>query len=189
LSSVVFLRGVNVGGHKAFRPSVLVRDLASLRVASIGAAGTFVVRAHASPGEVRAGFLRHLPFEALVIVCPARDLVDLVRADPFSAPSLRAVDGQYVSVLETRPRRLPALPFHAPAGKDWQVGVVAVHGRFVASVLRRVGGRLLYPNEVVEKRLGIAATTRGWPTVLKVHDALQADAESSRSGSGARRRT
>ncbi len=110
------------------------------------------------------------------MVCPARALTDLVRADPFSAPPLRSADGQFISVLETRPRRLPTLPHHAPAGKDWQVGVMAVHGCFVASVLRRVGRRLLYPNEVVEKHFGVAATTRGWPTVLRIHDTLRADA-------------
>ena len=41
---VVFLRGVNVGGHKAFRPSVVAKDLAEFDVVNVGAAGTFVVR-------------------------------------------------------------------------------------------------------------------------------------------------
>ena len=44
MALVVFLRGVNVGGHKAFQPTVLARALAALDVKSIGAAGTFVVR-------------------------------------------------------------------------------------------------------------------------------------------------
>ena len=121
------------------------------------------------------------------MVCPARELTDLVMADPFSAPSLHDTDGQFISVLETRPRRLPPLPLFAPAGQDWQVGVMAVHGRFVVSVLRRVGRRLLYPNEVVERHFGVAATTRGWQTVLSVCRALvtdggrQKDREKSRS--------
>jgi hypothetical protein len=41
---VVFFRGVNVGGHKAFRPSVIAKDLAEFDVVNVGAAGTFVVR-------------------------------------------------------------------------------------------------------------------------------------------------
>ncbi len=36
---VVFLRGVNVGGHKAFRPSVVAKDLAEFDVVNVGAAG------------------------------------------------------------------------------------------------------------------------------------------------------
>src|SRR6185295_12228721 len=44
MAVVVFLRGVNVGGHRRLRPSVLAKELERLDVVSIGAAGTFVVR-------------------------------------------------------------------------------------------------------------------------------------------------
>jgi len=40
MASVVFLRGVNVGGHKTFRPSVLAKELTHLGLVNIGAAGT-----------------------------------------------------------------------------------------------------------------------------------------------------
>ena len=41
MALVVFLKGVNVGGHRTFRPSVLASRLAKLDVVNIGAAGTF----------------------------------------------------------------------------------------------------------------------------------------------------
>lgn len=173
MSSVVFMRGVNVGGHKAFRPSVLARQLAPLRVVSVGAAGTFVLHADVDETEIRSAFLKHLPFDAQLMICPARDVIDLVDLDPFSDEASRKADGQFISVLEIRPRTRPRLPLYVPEGRDWQVGVTAVHGRFVATLLRRVGRTLLYPNEVVEKRLGVAATTRGWQTILKVRQALR----------------
>ncbi|MBI3694456.1 MAG: hypothetical protein HY238_06415, partial [Acidobacteria bacterium] len=44
MALVVFMRGVNVGGHKAFQPSVLARELAAFDVVNVGAAGTFVIR-------------------------------------------------------------------------------------------------------------------------------------------------
>ena len=44
MSLVVFLRGVNVGGHRTFRPSILARELSAYGVLNVGAAGTFVVR-------------------------------------------------------------------------------------------------------------------------------------------------
>jgi hypothetical protein len=109
------------------------------------------------------------------MVCGAQDVKALVNADPFSAPALHAADGQYISVLVTRPRRIPPLPLRAPAGPDWQVGVVAVQGRFALSVLRRTGQRLVYPNEVVERHFGVRATTRGWQTVLKVCQVLDTE--------------
>ena len=44
MALIVFLRGVNVGGHRTFRPSTLARELSDYDVVSVGAAGTFVVR-------------------------------------------------------------------------------------------------------------------------------------------------
>ena len=43
MALVVFLRGVNVGGHRTFRPTVLAKQLKHLGAVNIGAAGTFVV--------------------------------------------------------------------------------------------------------------------------------------------------
>lgn len=64
MASVVFLRGVNVGGHKAFQPSAVARDLADLDVVNIGAAGTFVVRkpvGHRGSARSSAGGWRSTP--------------------------------------------------------------------------------------------------------------------------------
>ena len=44
MALVVLLRGINVGGHRAFRPKLLAGDLGRFDVVNIGAAGTFVVR-------------------------------------------------------------------------------------------------------------------------------------------------
>ena len=48
MSLVVFLRGVNVGGHKRFRPAALAKELVHLDAVNIGAAGTFVIRRRVS---------------------------------------------------------------------------------------------------------------------------------------------
>jgi uncharacterized protein (DUF1697 family) len=179
LPAVVFLRGVNVGGHKAFRPSVLAGQLAPLDVVSVGAAGTFVVHGAAAKSAIRSAFQKRLPFDAHLMICTARDVIGLIESDPFSDGDSRKADGQFISVLESRPRTRLPLPLHVPEGSDWQVGVTAIHGCFVASLFRRVGKNFLYPNEVVEKRLGVAATTRGWPTILKLGEILRAESAPS----------
>ncbi len=175
MSLVVFLRGVNVGGHKAFQPSVLARKLRGLDVKSIGAAGTFIVRGKVGERTARAEFLKHLPFDAHVMICTARELVDLVCNDPFDDRALDQDIKRFISVLERRPRVMPDLPIHAPEGKDWQVAVIAVRGPFAVSFLRRTGKTLVYPNEVIEKQLDVAATTRSWSTILNVRQALESD--------------
>ena len=176
MSLVVFLRGVNVGGHKAFRPSVLAGKLGGLDVQSLGSAGTFIVRGHVTERAARAAFLKHLPFEAHVMLCQGRDVVELVDEDPLRDQARDKDVTRFVSVLAQRPRALPPLPIYAPEGPgraDWQVAVMAVRGRFAVSLRRPRGKTFIYPNEVVEKRLGVAATTRNWSTMRALHAALQ----------------
>ena len=54
MALVVLLRGVNVGGHRTFRPAALARELSHLGIVNIGAAGTFVVRQPVSQATLRA---------------------------------------------------------------------------------------------------------------------------------------
>jgi hypothetical protein len=42
MALIVFLRGVDVGGHRTFRPSILARELSDHDVVNVGAAGTFI---------------------------------------------------------------------------------------------------------------------------------------------------
>jgi len=64
MAAVVFLRGVNVGGHRTFRPTVLARELSDYEVVNIGATGTFVIWKPGCVARFRAELLRKLPFEA-----------------------------------------------------------------------------------------------------------------------------
>lgn len=61
MALVVFLRGVNVGGHRTFRPSLLAKELSDLDLVNIGAAGTFVVRNRISQVTLRAEIAKRLP--------------------------------------------------------------------------------------------------------------------------------
>ncbi len=173
MSSVVFLRGVNVGGHKAFRPKALAEALANFEVVNVGAAGTFVVRKRASEAILRAELLRRLPFEAELMICRAKEVLDLARAEPFPDESEPKDVTRYVSVLAQRPPVVPPRPILHPAGDDWQVKVIAVRGRFALSLHRRLGRTTAYPNEVVEKRLGVSATTRNWNTIASICKILE----------------
>jgi uncharacterized protein (DUF1697 family) len=172
MALVVFLRGVNVGGHKTLRPSVLASKLKAFDVTSVGAAGTFIVRRAPTAAAARDAFRKHLPFDATMMVCTAAELAELVRADPLRAHPLGAGLTGYVSVLERRPSRSAKLPIRQPDGEGWQVALIALRGRFAVSLHRRQGRTLVYPNEVVERRLGLAATTRNWSTILKLHAGL-----------------
>jgi uncharacterized protein (DUF1697 family) len=181
MPTVVFLRGVNVGGHKKFQPSVLAKELTDFDMVNVGAAGTFVVRKAVSQTALRAELLRRLPFKAELMICSIREVLHLVDIDwttfdtQITTVSSDNDMKRYVSVLGKRPRKLPSLPISQPAGDQWQVKIVAGVGKFALSIWRRQGKRLVYPNEVVEKNFGLAATTRNWNTIEAILQILRAE--------------
>jgi hypothetical protein len=130
MALVVFLRGVNVGGHKTFQPSVLAKDLAEYDVVNVGAAGTFVVRKPISQAKLRAELLRRLPFEPQIMICSGHDVIDLVSMDPFAGGPAGPDIVRFMSVLAKRPQVPPGIPISLPAGDDWLVKIIAVRGRF-----------------------------------------------------------
>ena len=77
---------------------------------------------------------------------------------------------RFLTVLQKPLRKRPALPIEAPAGRDWEVRILAIQGPFVLSLWRRMGKGVLYPNEVVEKTFGIPATTRNWNTISAIRE-------------------
>src|SRR6266566_2943016 len=109
MALVVFLKGVNVGGHKLFRPSVLARELVKYDVVNVGAAGTFVVMKPISQAKLRVELLRRLPFEAEVMICSAREVIGLASGEPFAGQPSGPDVVRFVSVLAKRPRVLPTL--------------------------------------------------------------------------------
>src|SRR5271170_889517 len=137
MALVVFFRGINVGGHRAFRPSVLAKELAIYDAVNVGAAGTFVVR---KPG-LRAKFLaelrRKLPFEAAIAFCDGRDLIRLETDNPFGTEPPPADVVQFVSILAEAGRRGVSLPIALPEDGEWMVRIIGSQNRLVYGMYRR----------------------------------------------------
>ena len=169
---VVFLKGTNVGGHRRFRPSELVKALKYLDVVSIGAAGTFVVRGPATRTKLRAEIARRLPFDAEMMICDGRELLRLADSDPFARERATRDVIQFVSILSKRCASPPKIPFSIPATGEWGVRVVACHDRFVLGVHRRQMKAIGQLGQL-QKMFGTVATTRSWTTILAVAKVLQ----------------
>lgn len=99
MALVVFLRGINVGGHRRFRPSLLAGELRDYDLVNIGAAGTLVVRKPGSRSRFRAELLRKLPFEAGIVLCNGSDLIRLETENPFGSEPSRPDIVRFVSIL------------------------------------------------------------------------------------------
>jgi len=172
MASVVFLKGVNVGGHRTFRPSVLAKRLAKLGVVNLGAAGTFVVRKPISQVELRVELRRHVPFETEVMICSGNDLIRLASEESFAGEPCGPDMVRFVGVLGKRPRVLPELPLSLPPGEDWLVRVVAIRGRFAFGLYRRTMRTIALLNQL-EKRLGTSITNRSWSTFSSLFQILK----------------
>ena len=167
MAFVVFLRGVNVGGHRTFRPSILARELSGYDVVNVGAAGTFVVRKPGSRAKFRTALLRKLPFEAEIVLCEGRDLMRLETENPFgSQPSLPDVV-RFVSILSKAGGVRASLPVTFPADGEWLVRVIASEGQFVFGVYRRHMKTIGYLGQI-DKLYGVPATTRNWNTIIAI---------------------
>src|ERR1700716_3065356 len=110
MALVVFLRGVNVGGHRTFRPSILAQEMSDYDVVNVGAAGTFVVRKPGSRAKFRTALLRKLPFAAEVVLCDGRDLMRLETQNPFPAATAASDVVRFVSILSKAGNVRASLP-------------------------------------------------------------------------------
>lgn len=172
MALVVLLRGVNVGGHKTFRPSALAKDLHHFDIVNIGAAGTFVVRAPVGRTQLRAELARRLPFETEAVICDGTDLVRLASGDPFAGEPSGKQYYPFVSVLAKR-RKAPApLPFIVPAEGEWGMKVLGCQDQFVYGICRREMKAIGYIARI-EKMFGVPATTRTWSTIQTIARALK----------------
>ena len=172
MALVVFLRGVNVGGHRTFRPSILARELSGYDVVNVGAAGTFVVRKPVvrtaeSRAKFRTALLRKLPFEAEIVLCDGRDLMRLETENPFGTQPSPPDVVRFVSILSKAGGVRASLPVRFPSDGEWLVRVIASQGQFVFGEYRRHMKTIGYLGQV-DKLYGVPATTRNWNTITAI---------------------
>src|SRR3989442_1193858 len=164
---VVLLRGVNVGGHRTFRPSTLAERLKHLDVVNIGAAGTFVIRRPVTRAKLRAELARGLPFEAEIMICQGREIVRLMSQNHFADQPVRPDIVRFVSLLAKRPRSAPSTPMSLPSSGKWLLKILARDNRFVFGVYRRHIKVISYLG-TFERLFGVPVTTRNWNTITAI---------------------
>ncbi len=171
MALVVLLRGVNVGGHRTFRPSTLANELKHLGTVNIGAAGTFVVRKPITRAQLRAEFARRLPFDAEIAICQGREIARLIANDPFSDQPVRSGIVRFVSVLSRRSRSAPSTPMSFPSSGRWLLKILARDDRFVVGVYRRQMKVISYLARL-DRLFGVPVTTRNWNTLTAIAQVL-----------------
>ena len=171
---VAFLRAINVAGHAKVKKDDLKRAFTTAGCRDVQ---TYIQSGNviygASAGE-QAGLTRKIQAklnplvggEAIVIFRTLRHLERLVKANPFAAIDAGSAVKLYVALLAGRPGRWPALPLEEPkealrAFSRKKNDVFIVSGR-------KQNGFYGFPNNFIEKELGVRATSRNWNTVTRI---------------------
>lgn len=182
MSSVVFLRAVNVGGANRCRPAMIAKEMAQFGVINIGAVGTFVVRKNMSGSVLRQAIAKKLPFKCEIMICPGGDIIKLASGDPFKGQASGPDITRFVNVLAKPIRTVHShshrtssqLPFSLPSEDNWLLKIVAIQNRFMLGLYRREMKAIGYLGKI-EKLFGVRATTRNWNTIEKVVKVLGQD--------------
>ncbi|HSA77870.1 MAG TPA: DUF1697 domain-containing protein [Nitrospirota bacterium] len=172
MTFVVLLKGVNIGGHRIFRPSTLAKELKDANVVNVGAAGTFVVRKAISRSIIREEILRRLPFKTEIMILGAREVLRLIASDPFAGQIRRPNIVRFVSVMAPRRKPVTHLPHNLPSSGRWSVRILSCQGRFVTGMYRREMKAIRYLGQL-EKIIGTPITTRNWNTLLAIGNMLR----------------
>ena len=172
MALVVLLRGVNVGGHRTFRPAALAEQLQHLDAVNIGAAGTFVIRRSITQATLRIELMRRLPFATEIVICPGGQIAKLLSRNHFANQRLRPDMVRFVSVLSRRPRTTPSTPLRFPSSGPWLLKILARENRFVFGVYRRHMKVIGYLG-TLDRLFGTPVTTRNWNTVMAIAKVLE----------------
>jgi uncharacterized protein (DUF1697 family) len=171
MALVVLLRGVNVGGHRTFRPTVLCEQLKHLDAVNIGAAGTFVIRKAVTLERLRREVTQRLPFDAEVVICHDSEILGMMSRNPFALTRRRPGIVRFVSILSKRARKEPRLPLSLPSNGKWLLRILCTKGRLVFGLYRRHMKVISYLGSI-DRLFGVPVTTRNWNTICKVAGVL-----------------
>ena len=171
MALVVLLRGVNVGGHRTFRPATLTKQLKNLDAVNIGAAGTFVIRQPVTQAQLREELASRLPFNTEIIICQGREIARLMNRNYFADQPVRPDVVRFVSVLSRRPRTAPSMPMSFPPSGRWLMKILARDNRFVVGLYRRHMKAIRYLG-ALDRLFGAPVTTRNWTTMNAIASVL-----------------
>jgi uncharacterized protein (DUF1697 family) len=162
------LRGINLGARNRVAMADLrglVEELGGVDVRTYVQSGNVVFRSDRASAELEQAMERaverELGHDVRVVIRTERQLRDLVANNPFLGPKMRR-NSLYVTFLAEKPdqKRVWRLRERDFGPERWEL-----MGGDVCLCLPNGYGRVKLSNAMLERQLGVAATTRNWRTV------------------------
>jgi uncharacterized protein (DUF1697 family) len=171
---IAFLRGINVGGNKLIKMDALASAFTSAgfrNVKTYIASGNVIFDSRATKldgleKKAERKLLETFGHEIAVVIFSLSELQELIEHDPFRRIKSNSDVMLIVTFLKHKATQVK-LPLES---KTENLEVLAIQDRAVFTVARRKKktGWFGFPNNFIEKELGVAATTRQWRTLQKV---------------------
>jgi uncharacterized protein (DUF1697 family) len=170
---LAFLRGINVGGRKLIKMNELCEIFESIGLSNVQ---TYIQSGNVSfncPGKniqqlkkrIEIQLLKKLGYNVPVILRQFSELENMVAQNPFLGYSNKKQTKLYVCFLEKPPGGQPKLPL-INAKEGLKLLKILHSDAFLFS--HKVNGRFGFPNNFIEKELGVVSTARNWNTILKI---------------------
>lgn len=170
---VAWLRGINVGGNKTVNMAALAKmceKMGCKGVRTLLNSGNVVFDSAKSEQALVAALEKQLKstfgFEVRVVVRSLQQIAKLIKAEPFKGVCETDETSLYVAFLSDEPAKDKTAVF---AKLTHELETFRVEGREAFVVCRKKRDkRNIFTNVMLEKTLGVVATTRNWRTVLKI---------------------
>ena len=174
ITYIAFLRAINVGGQKLIKMEVLRRIFEGLGLKNVRTyiqSGNIIfastsTNSTALTRKIEKKLKEVTGHEVTVILRKFSEIEVLVKQNPFRKIKPGSDGVLFVVFLSAMPTTKPKLPL---VSKPENLEVLTIKGGAVFVVSRRKKNGLFgYPNNFVEKQLGVSGTTRNWSTVNKI---------------------
>ncbi len=174
ITYIALLRAINVGGQKLIKMEVLRRIFESLGLKDVRTyiqSGNIIfastsTNSTALTRKIEKKLKEVTGHEVTVILRKFSEIEVLVKQNPFRKIKPGSDGVLFVVFLSAMPTTKPKLPLVSKP-ENLEVLTIKDGAAFVVS-RRKKNGLFGYPNNFVEKQLGVSGTTRNWSTVNKI---------------------
>ncbi|MBC8080212.1 MAG: DUF1697 domain-containing protein [Gorillibacterium sp.] len=169
---IALLRGINVSGQKMIRMVELKQmfeELDLLQVQTYIQSGNVLFESNEEETGLRLRIQQEIErvfgFSVPVVLRTVQELERIIATCPFPVNDLPEGESVYVAHLQEAPSQEG---IDRLLSYNNEVDELRIHGLDVYILYRQNAGRSKLTTTLIEKRLGVSATTRNWNTVNKL---------------------
>lgn len=175
---IALLRGINVSGHRIIKMADLKGMFESLGLSNVKTyiqSGNVVFTSDEDADDLSKRLEQEIDavfgFDVPVVIRTAEELEQIMLACPFEVDSLPEKERPYTALLSATP---------SPEGIEQllAVPVITEEFRVIDREVYILYGQAVHKskltNNLLEKKLGVAATTRNWQTMSKLTEIARA---------------